>query len=88
MSQSRTLFLGMDVHKDPIAVAYVPQEHGAAVTSLGSVGTRQGDIEQRVRNRPSNANHLLFVYAAGPCGDWRSRSLTKQGYACWGVAPR
>jgi hypothetical protein len=27
MSQSSTLFIGMDVHKDTIAVAYVAQEH-------------------------------------------------------------
>ena len=35
MSQSSTLFIGMDVHKDSIAVAYVAQEHGAEVTYLG-----------------------------------------------------
>ena len=29
MSQSSTLFIGMDVHKDSIAVAYVAQDHGA-----------------------------------------------------------
>ena len=31
MSQSSTLFIGMDVHKDSIAVAYVAQDHGAEV---------------------------------------------------------
>jgi hypothetical protein len=31
MSQSSTLFIGMDVHKDTIAVAYVAQGHGAEV---------------------------------------------------------
>src|SRR6266567_2249397 len=29
MAQSSTLFIGMDVHKDTLAVAYVAQEHGA-----------------------------------------------------------
>ena len=28
MSQSNTLFIGMGVHKDSIAVAYVVQDHG------------------------------------------------------------
>ena len=46
MAQSRTLFIGMDVHKETIAVAYVAQEHGAEVTSLGPMGTRQCDIDQ------------------------------------------
>ena len=49
MSQSRTLFIGMDVHKDAIAVAYVAQDHGAEVASLGTIGTRQCDIDQRIR---------------------------------------
>ena len=87
MSQSRTLFIGMDVHTETIAVAYVAQEHGAEVTSLGTMGTRQCDIDQRVRKMPSKAQHLIFVYEAGPCGSWLSRSLTKKGDDCWVVAP-
>jgi transposase len=87
MSQSRTLFIGMDVHKDTIAVAYVAQEPGAEVTSLGTIGTRQCDIDQLVRTRPSKAKHLIFVYEAGPCGDWLYRYLTKKGDDGWVVAP-
>jgi transposase len=87
MSQSRTLFIGLDVHKDTIAVAYVAQEHGAEVTCLGTIGTRQCDIDQLVRKMQSKANHLIFIYEAGPCGCWLYRSLMKKGYACWVVAP-
>jgi hypothetical protein len=32
MAQSSTLFIGMDVHKETIAMAYVAQDHGAEVT--------------------------------------------------------
>ena len=32
MAQSRTLFIGMDVHKETIAVAYIAQDYGAEVT--------------------------------------------------------
>jgi transposase len=77
----------MDVHKDSIAVAYVAQDHGAEVTYLGTIGTRQGDIDQLIRKMPSKANHLIFVYEAGPCGDWLYRDLTQKGYDCWVVAP-
>ena len=35
MTQSSPLFIGMDVHKDSIAVAYMPQEHGAEAPPLG-----------------------------------------------------
>ena len=70
MSQSSTLFIGMDVHKDTIAVAYVAQDHGAEVTYLGTIGTRQCDIDHLIRKMQSKAKHLIFVYEAGPCGYW------------------
>ena len=87
MSQSRTLFIGMDVHNDSLAVAYGAQDHGAEVMSLGTIGTRQCDIDQLTRKMQSKANHLIFVYEAGPCGSWLYRSLTKKGDDCWVVAP-
>jgi transposase len=70
MHQSSTLYIGMAVHKDSIAVASVAQDHGAEVTSLGALGTRQCDSAQLVRNMPSKAPQLIFVYEAGPCGSW------------------
>jgi transposase len=73
MSQSSTLYIGMDVHKDSIAVADVAQEHGAEVTYLGTIGPRQYDIDNLIRKRPSKAKQLIFVYEAGPCGYWLSR---------------
>ena len=87
MAQSSTRFIGMDVHKDTIAVAYVAQDHGAEVTYLGTMGTRQCDSDQLVRNMQSKAQHLIFVYEAGPCGYWRYRYLRKKDYDCWVVAP-
>jgi transposase len=87
MSQSSTLFIGMDVHKDSIAVAYVAQDHGAEVMYLGAIGTRQCDLDQLIRKLQSKATHLIFVYEAGPCGYWLYRYLTKKGYDCWVVAP-
>ena len=87
MSQSSTRFIGMDVHKDSIAVAYVAQDHGAEVMYLGAIGTRQGDIDQMIRKMPSKAKHLIFVYEAGPCGYWLYRYFMKKGSDCWVVAP-
>jgi transposase len=87
MSQSSTLYIGLDVHKDSIAVAYVAEEHGAEVTYLGTIGTRQCDIDQLVRKLHAKAKHVVFVYEAGPCGYWLYRYLTKKGHHCWVVAP-
>jgi len=87
MSQSSTLFIGMDVHKETIAVAYIAQDHGAEVTYLGTIGTRQCDIDQLIRKMQSKAKHLIFIYEAGPCGYWLYRYLTKKGDDGWVVAP-
>jgi hypothetical protein len=82
MHQSSTLYVGMDVHKDSIAVAYVAKDHDAEVISLGTFGTRQCDIDTLVRKLQSKAKHLVFVYEAGPCGYWLYRYLTKKDYVC------
>jgi transposase len=73
MPQSSTLYIGLDVHKDSIAVAYVAKEHGAEVVYLGTIGTRHGDLDKLIRNMQSKAKQLIFVYEAGPCGYWLSR---------------
>ena len=87
MSQSSTRYIGLDVHKDSIAVAYVAEEPGAEVTDRGTIGTRPCDIDHLVRKLHAKAKHLVFVYEAGPCGYWRYRYLVKKGQLCWVVAP-
>jgi transposase len=87
MTQSRTLYVGMDVHKESIAVAYVAEAHQAEVISLGSIGTRQCDIDMLIRKLQSKSHHLVFVYEAGPCEYWLYRYLTRKGHICWVVAP-
>jgi transposase len=87
MNQSSTLYVGMDVHKDSIAVAYVAEDHPPDVVFLGAMGTRQCDIDQLLRQLQSKRQHLVFVYEAGPCGYWLYRELTKKGHVCGVVAP-
>jgi transposase len=87
MHQSRTLYVGMDVHKESIAVAYGAKDHGAEVIALGTFGTRQGDSDTLIRKLQSKAKHLVFGYEAGPGGYGLSRYLTKKDSVCWVVAP-
>jgi len=49
MSHSSTWYAGLDVHKESIAVAYAPAERDAEVVFLGTIGTRQGDLDKLVR---------------------------------------
>jgi transposase len=87
MYHASTLDVGLDVHKDSIAVADVAKDHDAEVIYLGTIGTRPCDIDQLVRKLQAKAKHLVFIYEAGPCGDWLSRDLTQTGHVCWVVAP-
>jgi transposase len=70
MRQASTLYVGMDVHKESSAVAYVAQAYGAEVVSLGTLGTRQCAIDKLIRQLQSKSKQLVFVYEAGPCGSW------------------
>jgi hypothetical protein len=73
INQSSTLYIGMDVHKESMAVAYVTQDHGAEVTYLGTIGTRPCDLDNLTRKLQSKAKQLVFVYEAGPCVYWLYR---------------
>src|SRR5207253_6295987 len=84
---SKSLFIGLDVHKDTIAVAYAAENRGAEVVSLGMIGTRQCDIDKLIRKLQSKGATLVFVYEAGPCGYWLYRYLTRKGLSCHVVAP-
>jgi transposase len=84
---SKKLYVGLDVHKDSIAVAYAPEERGADVASLGTIGTRQSDIDKLIRALQSKGATPVFVYEAGPCGYWLYRYLTRKDVRCHVVAP-
>jgi transposase len=87
MAHPSTLVIGLDVHKETIAVAYVGEERGAAVVSLGTIGTRQCDIDKLIRKLQAKGKSLHCVYEAGPWGYWLYRYLTKKDLKCWVVAP-
>jgi hypothetical protein len=62
---SKTLYVGLNVHKESIAVAYAPDERGAEVVALGSIGRRQCDIDKLIRKLQAKGATLVFVYEAG-----------------------
>jgi transposase len=65
----------------------VAQDHGAEVLSLGTIVTRQCDLDKLLRHLQSKGPQLVFVCEAGLCGSWLSRYLTPKGSVCWVVAP-
>src|SRR5438552_13630712 len=87
MGNASTLHVGLDVHKESIAVAYATEDGAVAPVPFGTIGTRQCDIDALVRKLQSKSARLVFVYEAGPCGYWLYRYLTRKGLTCFVVAP-
>jgi transposase len=87
MEQPTTLFVGLDVHKDSISVAYAAPSRAEPPQFVGPIGTRQSDIDKCIRRLHSKATDLVFAYEAGPCGYGLYRHLTSKGFDCSVVAP-
>ena len=43
-----TLYVGLDIHKESIAIAHVSDANDADMHHLGSIGTRQSDIDKLI----------------------------------------
>ena len=86
MAQSTPLFVGLDVHKDSIAVAHAGGD-AAPPVFVGEIGSRQVDIDQLLRRLRGKAATLQVAYEAGPCGYGLYRYLTGKGVSCQVVAP-
>src|SRR5947209_11037871 len=87
MRHGSTLYVGLDVPKDSIAVAYATTDGPSDPVHVGAIGTRQCDIDALVRKLQSKSGRLVFVYEAGPCGSWLYHSHTKMALPCVVVAP-
>jgi transposase len=84
---AKTLYVGLAVHEESIAVAYALEDRGAELVSLGGIGTRQCAIDKLIRQLQAKGFRLEFVSEAGPCGYWLYRFLTRKSLSCHVVAP-
>lgn len=86
MNESNQVYVGLDVHKETIAIAVArpgrcePEYHGNIVNSDAAVRKLLKQL-----SRPGEA--LSFCYEAGPCGYGLYRDLTALGHGCTVVAP-
>ncbi len=87
MTEPTTLFVGLDVHKDSMAVAHASADHASEIVYVGQVGTREAALDKLLRRLHSHASSLVVAYEAGPCGYGLYRTLTERGVSCLAVAP-
>ena len=80
MSEITTAFVGLDVHKESIAIA-VAYPGRDAPRYVGTTGPRIGEIEKALSHLGTRSE-LCVVYEAGPCGYVLARQLREHGYHC------
>ncbi len=78
--------IGLDVHKDSIAVAIAPSD-STELRKYGVIGGTLDALEKLVKKLSQPGVELRFVYESGPCGYVIYRDLKKRGLHCEVVAP-
>jgi len=79
-------YIGLDTHKDTIAVA-IAELYGGKPRFYGEIPNTPGVIAKLVKKLSPSSEVLSFCYEAGPCGYGIYRQLTKLGHQCDVVAP-
>src|SRR6478672_7325489 len=79
-------YIGLDVHKDSIAVSIAPQ-NSTEVRRYGIIGGTLDAIDNLLKKLSKPEQELRFVYEAGPCGFVICRHLRNKGLHCDLVCP-
>jgi len=79
-------YIGLDVHKDSIAVAIAPQ-NSIEVRRYGIIGGSLNDVDKLLKRLAQPNIELRLVYEAGPCGFVLWRHLRSKGIHCDLVCP-
>lgn len=79
-------YIGLDVHKESIAVSIAPQ-NSTEVRRYGIIGGTLDAVDKLVKKLAQENTELRFAYEAGPCGFVLCRHLRHKGFHCEVIAP-
>ena len=80
-------YVGLDVHKDTIAVAAAEPGKRGEVREYGKIANTPVAVRALIAKLTRGSDTLQFCYEAGPCGYGIQRQLTAAGHECVVVAP-
>ena len=80
-------YIGLDVHKETIAVALAEAGLRGDVREYGKIANTPAAVKALVAKLARNGHELRFCYEAGPCGYGIQRQLTALKHDCMVVAP-
>ena len=80
-------YVGLDVHKDTIAVALAEAGARKDVREYGKVANTATALNALAAKLSRAGSELRFCYEAGPCGYGIQRQLSLAGHGCIVVAP-
>jgi len=80
-----TKFVGLDVHKETIAVS-VAEGNGGEIRYVGEIANTPEALNKLVKQLKKADTDLKFCYESGPCGYGIYRQLSDLGWDCKVVA--
>jgi transposase len=80
-------FIGLDTHKESIAVAIAEEGREGEVRFYGQIANEPASVLKLVKNLSGRYAELFFCYEAGPCGYGLQRQITGLGHQCVVIAP-
>ncbi|MBB3394298.1 transposase [Rhizobium sp. BK538] len=80
-------FVGLDVHKETIAVALADGGGRSDARAFGQIANTPSALARMVAKLSQPGRTLKFCYEAGPCGYGIQRQLSDAGHDCVVVAP-